>query len=140
MTTLVLSWGTLPAAAMEALGSGWLVVEVAPGLGGAWTERRGAHEVTRFGCPESPVSRWLDPASSPGGRHNALSLALERMVHARGIRLIGVADERLRPAAGRAVAAYGTLVWVENRGAAESMVDFLLRLAQLTRRPGDDAA
>jgi len=78
-----------------------LPVIFVPGLGGAWTELWNGREVIRFGYPQSARSPWfrvLDP--SPGDHHCA-SLALERIVYARRITEVVVAEDVLAPAARR---------------------------------------
>lgn len=78
----------------------WLQLE--EGLGGAWTELHGGAEVIRFGYPARSPHRWFQVLTDPGKRHHALSLALERIVFARGIATIEFDDPTLRPMLARA--------------------------------------
>jgi hypothetical protein len=90
--------------AQSAPSSEQLLLLVEPGLGGAWTERIGDGEVIRFGIPVGPQARWfrVDRPHHPI-RHTVLSLAIERIVHAREITEVIVESAALRHACERAL-------------------------------------
>jgi len=83
--------------------AGVLWLEPTPDLGGAWTEMRGGAEVIRFGFPAASRSRWFQILSDPGRRHHVLTLALERIVYARGVSVVEYDSEELVPMLRRAL-------------------------------------
>lgn len=85
-----------------------LAVVLRPGLGGAWTEVAGdGSETILFGYPEKPRSGWLNATLlPPAGGHNVLTLALERILFARGLAGIVVCAPELEPLARRGAAVH----------------------------------
>lgn len=74
-----------------------------PGLGGAWTDLREGRETIRFGFPRGSRNRWFQVLNgNVQGNHNCASLAIERILHARSIKRLVVADPELRDLVTRA--------------------------------------
>lgn len=82
-----------------------LIVVPSKGTGGAVTEVIAQHEVLRFGFPEKSRNTWFQVFKDPGGKHNALTLALERIIFARKITCLYV-SRSLRVIASRGVAVH----------------------------------
>ncbi len=73
-----------------------LIIEISPGLGGAWTEPSGSMEVIKFGMPDHPESEYFKYFNERVKKHNALSLAIERIVYARKISEVVYDDPGLK--------------------------------------------
>lgn len=123
---LVLSDG--PAPGLQE-GPGYRVfLELRPGLAGAWTEKRHGAEVVLFGYPEASANRWFQVKAIHRDGHNALSLAIERMIYARRVNSLAIVDGTLEEVARKGAKAHGGHVVIHRPAPGESREDFLLRV------------
>ena len=99
MTTLLVTTCAFSDAQLRSLPQDHLILELCPQLGGAWTQWRCNREIVQFGYPPNSPNPWFHPLAPPKSGHNILSQAMERMVFARGINQIKVAQEELIPIA-----------------------------------------
>ncbi len=123
---LVLSDGPPPELQGE---TGYRVfLELRPGLAGAWTEKRHGAEVVLFGYPEASGNRWFQVKAIHRDGHNALSLAIERMIYARRVNSLAIVDGTLEEVARKGAKVHGGHVAIHRPAAGESREDFLLRV------------
>jgi len=120
-------------AELNALPPDALAMCLRPGLGGAWTEVRGGREVVIFGYPANAESRWFRHSAPRDARHTAVSLAIERIVYARGIAIVAVLDTECSAAAHRGAAVHGGAVRVEQRPDSMTREQFLGAMAERRR-------
>jgi hypothetical protein len=75
-----------------------LFFHLVPGLAGAWTEIHAGVEHVLFGYPPDTEEPWFRALDAPAaGKHTAATLAIERIIFARAIEAIAIADSRLEP-------------------------------------------
>jgi hypothetical protein len=111
---------------------GALLLTVSPGLGGAWTELHGGQELIRFGFPPESTNPWFQVLHDPGKKHNALTLALERIIFARRINMIAVTDPSMERIARRGAAVHPATM-IQLLREQESLADFLAYVMERAR-------
>lgn len=124
-TLLVLTSDRPSAEEIAAMAQGSIVVVVSAGLGGAWTERADHVELVLFGHPRDSRNSWFVYHDYSGEKHNALSLAIERMIYARQVGRVVVLDPRLDGTARRGLLTYGDAIEITVRDKQQSGADFL---------------
>ncbi len=105
-----------------------VMVELREGLAGAWTEHREGEELIAFGYPAGSGNKWFQPFRVLKGRHNVLSLALERMIFARRITTLVICDCSIAAVALKGAAIHQPQLIVHSRNDGEAMGAFFSRV------------
>ncbi|MCC6547907.1 hypothetical protein IT570_12145 [Candidatus Sumerlaeota bacterium] len=101
------------------------------GLAGAWTALKAGEEIVTFGHPAASPNRWFRVLTPPQDRHNAASLALERIIFARRITTLVICDCSIQAVALKGSAVHRSHLAVHSRNDGELMDLFFQRIFPL---------